>query len=382
MALKPFTGTLDPPAGLTPYNGPLDGEEPQATAGGLIRSLAASALDAGIGYPLQAGGELLAAGLNKVTGTENFRAANPVGPISNLIREGMSGGDQLAAQDGFKGDVLAPATWEMPRTISGLAHQFAQGAGSLASMAVLGAAAVRAGRLAAGATTVAEKAAAEAAMRRAAGIGAVAGGATTAGAAADEVRGNLGRMSDEALYQLSPRFKELIDGGMDAGTARQTVENMAAQAAGAVSGVAGAASGALNARLLEDVIAKRGIPALIGGLSERGVVRAGVGAGLGALGEGVQETAEKVGQNVGENIGLGTPTARDLTRDTLGDFAGGFMVGGPIGALGRHASRASTMPPTCPMDKKRVRNRRILSLSRKRSMRTCWPRRSRRRPGR
>jgi len=109
--------------------------------------------------------------------------------------------------------------------------------------------------------------------------------------------------------------------------------------------VAGAASGAVNARLLEDVIAKRGIPALIGGLSERGVVRAGVGAGLGALGEGVQETAEKVGQNVGENVGLGAPAARDLTRDTLGDFAGGFMVGGPIGALGGHASRASTNAP-------------------------------------
>jgi len=67
------------------------------------------------------------------------------------------------------------------------------------------------------------------------------------------------------------------------GTARQTVENMAAQAAGAISGVAGAASGALNARLLEDVIAKRGIPALIGGVSERCVARAGVGAGFGAL---------------------------------------------------------------------------------------------------
>ena len=69
---------------------------PSATAGGLIRSLAASALEAGVGYPLQAGGKLLAAGLNRVTGTENFRAANPVGPISALIREGMSGGDQLA----------------------------------------------------------------------------------------------------------------------------------------------------------------------------------------------------------------------------------------------------------------------------------------------
>lgn len=201
MALKEFAGRLDAPAGLTLYNGPLDGEEPSATAGGLIRSLAASALDAGVGYPLQAGGELLAAGLNKLTGTENFRASNPVGPISNMIREGMSGSHQLAAQDGFKGGVLAPATWEMPKTISGLAHQFTQGAGSLASMAIPGAAAVRAGRLAAGATTVAEKAAAEAAMRSAASIGAVAGGATTAGAAADDVRGNLGRMSDEALYQ-------------------------------------------------------------------------------------------------------------------------------------------------------------------------------------
>jgi len=125
---------------------------------------------------------LLAVGLNRVTGTENFRPANPLGPISALIREGMSGGDQLAAQEGVKGDVLAPATWEMPKTISGLAYQFPQGAGSLASMAVPRVAAVRAGRLVVAATTIAEKAAAEAAMRGAAGIGAVAGGATTAGA--------------------------------------------------------------------------------------------------------------------------------------------------------------------------------------------------------
>ena len=175
-----------------------------------------------------------------MTGTEKFRAANPVGPISNLIREGMSGGDQLAAQDGFNGDVLAPTTWEMPKTISWLSHQFAQSAGSLASMAVPGAAA---------------------------------GGATTAGAAADDVWGNLGRMSDEALYQQSPRFKALVDGGMDAGTARQTVESMAAWAVGAIFGVAGAASGALNARLLEDVMAKSEIPAPIGGRSECYVAR-------------------------------------------------------------------------------------------------------------
>ena len=64
MALKAFTGALDAAPGLTPYNGPLDGDEPSATASGLIRSLAASALDAAVGYPLQAGGELLAVGLN------------------------------------------------------------------------------------------------------------------------------------------------------------------------------------------------------------------------------------------------------------------------------------------------------------------------------
>ena len=96
----------------------------------------------------------------------------------------------------------------------------------------------------------------------------------------------------------------------------------------------------------------------------------------------MQETAEKVGQNVGENIGLGASIARDLTRDTLGDFAGGFMIGGPIGALGGMRRAQARMRPTCPMDKKRVRNRRILSLRRKGSMRTCWRRRLRRRLGR
>ena len=61
-----------------------------------------------------------------------------------------------------------------------------------------------------------------------------------------------------------------------------------------------------------------------------------------------RSTCRAVGQNAGENIGLGAPVARDLTRDTLGDFAGGFMMGGPIGALGGHASHRTPATVATP----------------------------------
>jgi ribonuclease PH len=61
---------------------------PDATVGGLIRNLAASAIEGGVGYPLQAGGELLAGGINKVFGTE-LRAANPIQGVSDAIMAGM-----------------------------------------------------------------------------------------------------------------------------------------------------------------------------------------------------------------------------------------------------------------------------------------------------
>lgn len=68
--------------------GTLDGDWFKGTACALSRPQAASALDADVAYPSQAGGQLLAAGLIRVTDTETFHAANPARPISNLILEG------------------------------------------------------------------------------------------------------------------------------------------------------------------------------------------------------------------------------------------------------------------------------------------------------
>lgn len=324
-----------PVMGIGSFLGPAT---PKASIIGLARSLGASAVDSALGYPMQAGGELVAAGLNKLTGSERFRATNPLSIVSNALREGMSAEDKAAAADVPKGDVLEPSTWQLPETGAGMAHMLASGAGSLASMAIPSAAAVRAGKLAAGAATAAEQAAAKSAIKRATAAGAIAGAATTGGAAAGEVRDNIERLTDDQLYQHSARFRELVDSGVDRGTARQAVENTGAQTAGVISGVAGGLSGALNAKLLEDTIAKRGIPSIIGNLSQRGVVRAGVGGAAGALGEGAQEVAEKIGQNIGENIGMGNPRLSNATRETFGDALGGALIGGPIGAAGGAAA--------------------------------------------
>ena len=301
--------------------GAFDHLVPKTTAGGILRTLAASGVD-NVGALMQGGGEIGAKVLNSITGTQDFTATNPLKFATDYIKGGMTEGDKLAAQDSFKGDVLSPSTWEMPATAGGVGHAVAQGLGSILPTA---------------ATALASRGRMAPAM-------AVQGGLMTGGAAAGDIRDNFDKLDHDKLMAASPAYAQLVQGGMNPADARAKVVNESAQTGGLMAGALGAAGGAFNAKLLEDLIAHKGIPALLGKtLAERGVARTITGAATGAVGEGLQEGLEKVGQNAGENIGMGKSIGDDVTRDTFGDVVGGAMVGKITGGVGGALAKPATV---------------------------------------
>jgi GGDEF domain-containing protein len=334
--LKPYDGPVIPdqpppdPAKLKPYDGKVIGDTPNATIGDVAKELGASAIES-VGEVAHAGGEYLARGINELAGTD-LRATNPLGPAAEAVRSTITPGGEAARGDTFKGDILDPSTWEVPKTGSGLAMGVAQGAGSLASTLVpLG------GLKYAG---MGERALVAA--------GAGLGFGATSGQASTQVRDEVGKMTHEQLLKDVPAYQQAIDSGMDRGAAKDKIANDSALYAGLISGVFGAMQGGVNAKLLEDFVAKKGIAALLGRTSEKGVVRAATGGAVGAVGEGIQEGMEQVGQNVGENIGRGKPAGEDVTRDTFGNVVLGAAVGGPIGlgagAIAPHGAAAAPAP--------------------------------------
>ena len=144
-------------------------------------------------YAGQGGGEVVAAGARALTGNQDIRAANPLRPVTDAIRGGMSEGDKLASQDTFKGDITSPSTIELPKTAGGWAHAIASGFGSLSSMILPGAMAATGARgmIMAGAAT---------------------GALTTGGAAADEVRQNVQKAMEgqtpDQLAESVPAYRQ------------------------------------------------------------------------------------------------------------------------------------------------------------------------------
>ena len=329
------------------------------TAGDMAKAFGASALS-GVGDMGQGLiGEPLAWLANKAAGTEEFEGQNLLAGVAESIRDDMTEGGKIARQDVPSGDVFQPETWKLPETTGGMLMIGADGLGSLVpSILPFVGQAGKAANLAkaAQAAKVAgdfEKASqlaiqAERASRVAKGAGAVGGFAMTGGAAAGEVRQNIERelqgKSHEELIQAVPLYREAFEKTGDARMARQAVANGAAQYATLFAGAMGAVGGGINAKLLEDVIVKRGLSAALGKMSGNAAVRAGVGAGASAVGEGLQEVSEKMGQNAGENVGMGRPIADNVTRDSFGDFIGGAMIGGPMGGVGGGASLQVKQP--------------------------------------
>jgi hypothetical protein len=323
------------------------------TAGDLVKTFGASAVS-GIGDMGQGlVGEPLAWLANKAAGTEEFEGKNLLAGVSDSIREGLTAGGQMARQDAPTGDIFQPETWKLPETTGGLLMIGADGLGSLvpsilpfagqAGKAASLAKAAHAAELAGDAAKASQLAMqSERASNIAKAAGAAGGFGMTGGAAAGEVRQNVEReiqgRSHEDLMKSVPLYRDAFAQTGDERTARKAVVNGAAQYATLFSGAMGAVGGGINAKLLEDVIVKRGVSSALGKLSGNAAVRSAVGAAAGGIGEGFQEVTEKVGQNAGENVGLGRPAAQNVSRDSFGDFLGGAMVGGPVGGLGGGAS--------------------------------------------
>ena len=297
---------------------------PKATAGGALKNLGASAIE-GVGSIAQGGLELGAGALNSALNTQRFSGFNPLKGVADRLKDSMSAGDKAAMADQAKGDVLKPDTWTMPQTAGGYIHSAANVLGSLAPTV---------------ATAFLTRGNMGPAM-------AAQGGLMTGGAAAGDVRENIEKLDDAKLAEAAPRVRELLAAGFSPADARAKVTNESAQMSGLLAGGAGALGGAVNARLLEDLIAKKGIPALLGQkFANQGVARTVIGAGLGGLGEGLQETAEKVGQNAGENVGMGKSLGDDVTRDTFGDFVGGAIGGKMTGGVGGYLSKPTVTTPS------------------------------------
>lgn len=329
------------------------------TAGDMAKAFGASALS-GVGDMGQGLiGEPLAWLANKAAGTEEFEGQNLLAGVAESIRDDMTEGGKIARQDVPSGDVFQRETWKLPETTGGMLMIGASSLGSLvpsilpfvgpASKAANLAKAAQAAKVAGDFEKASQLAIqAERASRVAKGSGAVGGFAMTGGAAAGEVRQNIERelqgKSHEELLQNVPLYREAFNKTGDARMARQAVANGAAQYATLFAGAMGAVGGGINAKLLEDVIVKRGLSSALGKMSGNAAVRAGVGAGAGAVGEGLQEVSEKMGQNAGENIGMGRPIADNVTRDSFGDFIGGAMIGGPMGGVGGGASLQVKQP--------------------------------------
>lgn len=333
-----------------------------------FKELAASAIDA-VGSGVQFVGEGAAAVANEVTDSEDYVGKNILKPVSESVRGSMSEGGKLARQSSaIEGDFLDvlqgdTSSVKLPESGEGWGMLFASGLGSLATVLIpyvgqIGKAAKINGALevAKAANDVAKVAQLTKELaqvnRIAQGIGAVTNAAVTGGAAAEDVRQGLGQsmaqMSHDELLKSVPAYAKAYAETGDQKRARDAVVNSSARWAALASSAAGAATGALDAKVIQDVILKKGAANALAGSANSTAGRGAVGFALGSAFEGSQEVSEKVGQNIGENVGLGRDALEDATRNTLGDFLGGAVVGGPLGAGAGAISRPASGPAVNP----------------------------------
>lgn len=338
------------------------------TAMDYLRAVGASAIDA-VGGGLQAAGEGLAYAANTATDSEDYVGVNVLKPVSDSIKGGMTEGGKRAMQDSeIQGnflDVLSldTSSVRLPQTAAGWGMTFASGLGSLAPMIIpyLGQIG-RASKLnaalqtAKAANDVAKVAQLTQELARATkvtqAIGAVTNAAVTGGSAASDVRDGLekemSKMSHEQLLQAVPAYAKAYAETGDQQRSRNAVVNSSARWAALASGSVGAATGAFDAKIIQDVILKQGASTALSKTANSALGRTFVGGALGTASESGQEFSEKAGQNIGENIGRGDAAFKDVGRNSLGDVAGGAMVGGGLGSLGGAVSSPSSVQQSAP----------------------------------
>lgn len=294
MALKPFTGELDPatpvepPVALKPFDGTLDGETPKRTIGGTIGDIGVTALKGAVALPQAA------AGLASIaTGGLAGKGLESIGvrfdDAQKFLDTQYSDAQQAAQKrvqdaDGFVG--TAKAMLQNPSTIATAAGE------SIPSMFAGGALARGLGL---------------AARFGPAAAGAIGEGIMGAGSAAEQVR-----------TQTADR--ELTAG--QAGLA-------------ALSGVGTAAFGALGGKVAQrmgigdvDTMIAQGAAKTAGQPAQRSTIAQ---MARGALSEGVlEELPQSLQEQALQNVALGKPWDEGLGKAA----AQSLIVGGAMGAAG------------------------------------------------
>lgn len=142
-------------------------------------------------------------------------------------------------------------------------------------------------------------------------------GGLSMGGISNNIAQEIEQMSEEELQAESPRYKELLAGGMTSGTARQALISEAQGAAPLVGGVAVGAISSVAGRYLEPIFSGAGA-GLLG--------RAGRGFAAEAPQEASQSAVEQYVQNVAAQV-------YDLDRAAMEGVAGASLEGGVIGGL-------------------------------------------------
>ncbi|HEB52667.1 MAG TPA: PLxRFG domain-containing protein [bacterium] len=222
-----------------------------------------------------------------------------------------------------EGEESALKSWDaIQAQLVRLLGSFALPAGSAAA----GAKAVRAGsRLLRGAEATAK------AVRLGQTAGTV--GATAvlgAGDAVSSVDQWLDSYVDEYGWESIPRYRELVDGGLDPAKAETRVRSEMRREAGAIGGTAGAVAGVALGRIFAQFSRKYGAP-----LARTMLRRIAKGAGLGALEEGIDEGGVATGTELAiRSAGLDVDSFNILQNTVQGAFYGA-VLGGAAGGFNR-----------------------------------------------
>ncbi len=138
-------------------------------------------------------------------------------------------------------------------------------------------------------------------------IGAMEGGSAYSGALSDV----MGR-SFEELYDTSPSFRQMVDGGMDPAKAREEVAGNAAAIAGAIQAPIGAATGLLVSKFEANPLGSRGFTDMVSNI----------------LRETVEEGAQSASGAIAQNIGVRQADENQMLIEGVGDqLAQGAILG-------------------------------------------------------
>lgn len=290
-----------------------------------------------LGLPLQAGGELLARGVN-VAGealgyNPNLRAMNPLQTqIDSLLDSRTPVAKRAEAQSQITGELLKPGTWSFGDNPSALGYVL-QGYNAVAQAAPSLALALSTAGLSLPQQFI---------------VGSTFGGMQGFGGALDQERQAIARLSDSELMQTSELYAALRQRGVAPTEARNAVADAAALGGGIGNGtLSGLEQGFENILVGALTRGKLRLPSF--GAGTTGRVATGVGGG--AVFGGIEESAEQAGQNLASNVAIGgeRPIGQDTLQNAIMGAVGQGVAGGVVGAI-PPAETPAVAPPTLLRD--------------------------------